>query len=66
MRLVSCGADRDRLGGSDHAVQYCDGDGSFALLTGQCAGPQPRADGGFIAADPDLRQAAATVAPSTC
>jgi hypothetical protein len=32
------------------------------LLTGQRAGAQPRADGGFLAADSGFRQAAATVA----
>lgn len=58
MRLASGGADRDRLGGSDHAVEYLDGQGDFPLLTGQRAGSQPRVDGGFIAADPGLRLAA--------
>jgi hypothetical protein len=39
-----------------------DGRGSFALLTGQHADPQSWADGGLVAANPSLGQAAATVA----
>ena len=52
MRPASGGADRDRLGSPDHAVEHLDGQGDFALLTGQRAGPQPRADGGFVSVDP--------------
>src|SRR5918994_4750618 len=62
MRPASGGPDRDRFGGPDHAVEHPDGKGDLALLTGQRAGTQPRADGCLVSADPRLRQAAATVA----
>ena len=58
-------AEPSRFGGSDHAVEYLGDQGDFALLTGQRAGPQPRADGPLLA-DSGLRQVAATVAGSPC
>jgi hypothetical protein len=35
---------RDGLGGPDHAVERCDGEGGFALLTRQGAGVELRTD----------------------
>ena len=56
-------ADRTgRFGGPDHAIKHLDGKGDLTLLTEQRAGAQSRTDGGLVAADPSLRQAAATVA----
>src|SRR3954447_13699881 len=64
MRSASGGPGRDRLGGSNHAVEHLNGKGDLTLLTGQRAGTQPRADSCLVSSDPSLRQAAATVAGS--
>lgn len=59
-QLASGGAKRGRLGGPDHAVEPLDGQGDFALLTGQRVDPRPRADGGSLGAVSEADLAAMT------
>jgi hypothetical protein len=46
----------------DHAVEHCDSDGRFALLSGKHASAELGADEVFVAADGRLDETAATIA----
>src|SRR4051812_32450144 len=56
------GANGNRLRGPDHAIEHRDREGDFALLGGQAAGAQLRADDRFVAPDCRFRETTAAVA----
>jgi len=55
-RAIVSGSNRDRLGGSDHAIQRLDADGDFRHLGMVITGTQAVSDDRFVLAERRLNQ----------